>query len=286
MPKPVSTPPAPKDLNTVEELCLAGQRIEQFHSPSLNPEPYWEEALRRDPGDARVNTVFGIRKLRQARFAEAEAISARPSSGSRPITPPPRTGKPFTTWALALKAQGRLGEARDALYKATWSQAWRAPAYYSLAELATLRGDRAAALDLVNRSLEANALDSRALTLKAALLRHAGQTRRALAILDYAERQTDPLDVGLMAERWLAQGGKAAPESGSNPAPLPGYRTRGGRRICGRRPMAGRRRHPEGHGPGGKRDQAGITPLAYYYLGDFAERLGEGGKASNTDAWR
>ena len=31
-----------------------------------------EEALKRDPGDARVNTALGIRRLKQARYAEAE----------------------------------------------------------------------------------------------------------------------------------------------------------------------------------------------------------------------
>ena len=35
MPAPVTPPPAPEDIKTVEELYLAGQRIEQFHDPSL-----------------------------------------------------------------------------------------------------------------------------------------------------------------------------------------------------------------------------------------------------------
>ena len=34
--------------------------------------PFYEEALRRDPSDLRVNTVVGIRLARQAKFAEAE----------------------------------------------------------------------------------------------------------------------------------------------------------------------------------------------------------------------
>jgi hypothetical protein len=63
MPKVVEPPPAPGNLKTVEELYLAGQRIEQFHDPGREPEPYWEEALRRDPGDARVNTT-AIRQLK------------------------------------------------------------------------------------------------------------------------------------------------------------------------------------------------------------------------------
>ncbi len=273
MPRPVENPPAPKDLGTVEELYLAGQRIEQFHNPSLSPEPYWAEALRRDPGDARVNTVFGIRKLRQARYAEAEAHFHKAIERLTAGYTAPRDGEAFYYLGASLKAQGRLGEALDAFYKATWSEGWRAPAYFSLAELATLRGDEPAALDLVSRSLEANALDPRALTLKSALLRHTGRIRRATGILDYAERQTDPLDVGLMTERWLAAGGKANPDLAQT---LRSHPTAGLEAAVG---YADAGLWREGSAllkfmVQTAEDPTRISPLVYYYLGDFAERLG------------
>jgi hypothetical protein len=72
MPPVVEPPPPPADIATVEQLLLAGQRAEQFHSPTLDPDPFWREALRRDPGDARVNTAYGIVKLKRMQFAEAE----------------------------------------------------------------------------------------------------------------------------------------------------------------------------------------------------------------------
>ena len=279
MPKPVTNPPAPKDLDTVEELYLAGQRIEQFHSPSLNPEPYWTEALRRDPADARVNTVFGIRKLRQARFTEAEAHFRKAIERLTANYTSPRDGEAFYYLGAALKAQARLDEALDAFYKASWSEGWRAPACYSLAELATLRGDEPAALDLVGRSLEANALDPRALTLKAALLRRAGQTRRALGILDYAERQTDPLDVGLMTERWLARGGRAAPELVQTLRSHPAT----GLEVAVDYADAGL--WQEGAAilkfmVQTAKDQSRVSPLAYYFLGHFTERLGDAAKTA------
>ena len=50
--------PTPSGLTARQrELYLTGLRIEQFHNPTLDPDPYWEEALKRDPGDVRVNTV-------------------------------------------------------------------------------------------------------------------------------------------------------------------------------------------------------------------------------------
>jgi hypothetical protein len=73
-PAPVTPPPPPPQIATSEELYLAGLRIEQFHNPTLDPEPYWEEALRRDAGDARVNTVLGISYFKKARYADAEKL--------------------------------------------------------------------------------------------------------------------------------------------------------------------------------------------------------------------
>jgi tetratricopeptide (TPR) repeat protein len=204
MPKPVVPPPAPKDISTVEELYLAGQRIEQFHAPGVSPEPYWQEALRRDPGDARVNTALGIRQLKQARFAEAEDHFRKALARLTANYTDPKDGEPFYYLGLALQAQGQTNAAEDAFAKATWSQAWRGPAYYSLAEIATARADFPAALDALDRSLDANGLNIRALTLKAAALRHTGRTSEALAVLNLAAQKTDPLDMRLMAERWLA----------------------------------------------------------------------------------
>src|SRR4051812_42365625 len=72
MPKSVAPPGPPEQFKSTEELYLAGQRIEQFHNPGLDPLAYWQEALRRDPGDIRFNTSLGIRAFKQSRFAEAE----------------------------------------------------------------------------------------------------------------------------------------------------------------------------------------------------------------------
>jgi tetratricopeptide (TPR) repeat protein len=209
MPKPVVPPPAPAEIKTMEELYLAGQRIEQFHAPGASPEPYWEEALRRDPGDARVNTSLGIRQLKEARFAEAEQHFRKALERLTANYTDPKDGEPYYYLGVALKAQDQTKAAEDAFAKATWSEAWRGPAYYGMAEIATGRGDFTAALDDLDRSLDANALNIRALTLKAAALRHTGRTNEALAVLNLAAQKTDPLDARLMAERWLAHTGES-----------------------------------------------------------------------------
>jgi tetratricopeptide (TPR) repeat protein len=278
MPKAVEAPPKAEDIKNAEELYLAGLRIEQFYDPDWEPELYWGEALRRDPGDARVNTAFGIRKLKQARYAEAEAHFRKALARLTANCASPKDGEPYYYLGVALKAQGKTGDAFDAFQNAAWSDAWRGASCFSLAEIAAGRGNFPAALDFLERSLAANALNLRALTLKAAVLRHSGRTNDALAVLHDAAGRTDPLDVRLKAERWLAGGQVNAfdvlgtvsqfPETALETAAE--YANAGlwrdGTALLEAMVNSSAERLRE--------------PLVYYYLGQFVGRLGVAVKAS------
>jgi tetratricopeptide (TPR) repeat protein len=203
MPVAVTPPPPPADIKHDEELDLAGQRIDQFHDPLHDPDLYWQESLRRDPGDVQAHMGLGLIDLRCARFPAAEQHFRQALARLTAQYTTPKNAEPYYYLGVALKGEGRMNEAYDAFYKAAWSQEWRAPSYFSLAEIAAGRGDFTAALDLIDRSLDANALNVRAYGLKAAVLRHLGRAEAAQATLAMAESKTDPLDVRLMAEAWF-----------------------------------------------------------------------------------
>jgi tetratricopeptide (TPR) repeat protein len=203
MPEPVTPPPAPREIASVEELYLTGLRLEQFYNPALSPTPYYEEALARDPGNARVNLRLGIGNLRRGLFAEAadrfRAALARPTADYTS----PRDGEAFYYLGLAAKLAGDLDTAYDALYKATWSQAFHAAAYYQLAQIDGRRGEASAALAHLDRSIASNAWNSDALVLKAAVLRRLGRLEEAaeLAGAIVADR---PLGLWAWHELYLA----------------------------------------------------------------------------------
>ncbi len=202
-PEPVTNPISPQRIENNEELFLAGQRIDQFHNPSLDADPYWEELLKRDPDNVSANTGLGILDLRCAKYDSAELHFRKAIDRLTFQFTSPKNAEPFYYLGVALKGQGRPDEAFTSFYKAAWSQEWKAPSYYSLAEIAVDRSSFDTALDYINNSLDANAFNLRAYSLKASILRHLGRHEEALTLIEFALKKTDPLDVRLMTEKWL-----------------------------------------------------------------------------------
>ncbi|WP_245605674.1 DUF5107 domain-containing protein, partial [Promicromonospora kroppenstedtii] len=57
-PDPAEEPPAPDEVGTVEELALIAAHLDLYRHATRAPEPYWHEALRRDPGH--VDSLVGL----------------------------------------------------------------------------------------------------------------------------------------------------------------------------------------------------------------------------------
>lgn len=275
MPEPVTDYEPPSALKTNEELYLTGLRIQQFHDPSLEPEPYWEEALRRDPGDARVNTAMGITLYKKARYADAERHLRAASERLTARHTTPKDGEAAYYLGLALKAQGKLDEAFAVLARATWSLSFRGPGNFALAEIAASRGDTLEALNLVERAIEVNTLSTRAQNLKAALLRRLGRSKEALEVLNGPSRKADPLDVRAMSERWLISRSPAdakALASTLNQHPSTALETAAEYMNAGL--------WKDGtdvltHMTANAADKTKLNAMVYYYLGYFAARLGQ-----------
>jgi Tfp pilus assembly protein PilF len=214
MPQPASAPGDPKEIRTVEELVLTGQRLEQFHNPSVDPEPYYREALRRDAGDSQANTALGILKLKQARYGEAEKVLRAAADRVEQNYTRAKNCEPLYYLGLSLKWQEKYAAAEVALQRAAWCYAWQSPAYFQLAEIASLRGRTAEALALAERSLVTNQWNTKALSLKALLLQRMGEGGKA-AETRRQIRAIDPLDLrGYRELMELAEVTMAFPQEG------------------------------------------------------------------------
>jgi len=204
MPKPVEPPPAPEDIKTIEELYLTGQRLDQFHSAALEPYPYYEEALKRDPYDSRVNTELGILYCKRGMFKEAEEKLNQAIERLTKNYTSPKSGQAHYYLGLALKFQGKYDAAYNALYKATWSSGLHTAGYYNLAEIDCIKGDFERALKHIDRSIAANAWNTKALNLKSAVLRRLKRIDEASQL---ASRTLafDPLNFWAGHELYLAK---------------------------------------------------------------------------------
>lgn len=193
LPPAVVPPQEPKAVPATEELYLTGLRLEQFHNPALEPDPYYEEALRRDPNDVRNNTALAILYLKRGRFAEAEQLLRRAVARVTANYTRPRDGDALYYLGLALQCQSRLNEAEDWFQRAAWNHAWRAASDYRIAQIRAARGDLEGALAHCDRALVTNAWHTPALFLKAMLLERHGRGGEA-AQARQRIRDIDPLD--------------------------------------------------------------------------------------------
>ncbi|MEA4927366.1 MAG: DUF5107 domain-containing protein [Candidatus Limiplasma sp.] len=181
MPTPAAPLPEPRELATVEELYLAATHLEQYRHATFEPDAYYLEGLRRDPGDIRCNTGYGTLLLRRGLFAESERYYRAAVARATWKNPNPYDSEPYLGLGLSLYYQQRMAEAFDALYKATWTAAQQEIAFYYLAAIAATQGRLDEALELVERALVRNSHNLKARGLRAILLRRLGRQAAATA---------------------------------------------------------------------------------------------------------
>jgi tetratricopeptide (TPR) repeat protein len=169
-PEPNKHLPAPSEIKTAEELYFDGLWLYQFHSIN-DPMPYFEEALKRDPGNYKVNTQLGIMNIQDFKWDEAEKHLRTAVSRATLHYMRPRDCEATYYLGIVLKEKGEIDSAYDCFYNAIWDYAWQSAGYYKLAEIDCLRGNLEKALDHINRSLSTNINNEEAINLKTILFR-------------------------------------------------------------------------------------------------------------------
>jgi len=192
-PPPATAPPGPDAVESVEELYLTGVHLTQYRHPTRTPEPYFAEALRRDPGHAATHVALASASYRRGCFdtavMHAEAAIARLTLRNRN----PRDGEPHYLLGLAQARRGEPEAARDAFAKAAWDVRWAGAADVELARLAARSGHPAEALRCAEVALRAVPDDSRAEAARVVSLRLLGRSDDAEEVVA-RWRTRDPLD--------------------------------------------------------------------------------------------
>ncbi|OLS42190.1 DUF5107 domain-containing protein [Bacillus sp. MRMR6] len=179
MPEAAKPLPNPVELKTTEELYLAGLHLEQYRHATFEPEDYYEEGLKRDPKDIRINVAYGTLLLRRGLFAESEQYFQTAIRSLTWRNPNPYDSEAYYQLGLSLKLQGKQKEAYSAFYKSTWSAAWKDSGFFSLAQIAAENGAWKEALELIEASLNRNHRNLKGRHLKTVILRKSGRLAEA-----------------------------------------------------------------------------------------------------------
>ncbi len=181
IPDPAPAARQPKEILTNEELYLTGQHIEQYRHATYLPNPYYTEALKRDPGDIRVNNAYGMLLLRRGLFKQAESHFRTAIERMTARNPNPYDSEAYLNLGIALLYQGQDDQSYDAFYKATWTAAQQETGFYYLAAIDCRRRDYRLALEHIERSLVKNSHNLKARALRGMILDQLGQSAQAAA---------------------------------------------------------------------------------------------------------
>jgi tetratricopeptide (TPR) repeat protein len=202
MPTPAKPALEPADVESVEQLFLTAQHLEQYRHATYSPVPYYQEALRREPTDIRNNNALGKWYIRKGQFAKAEPFLRKAVETSIQRNPNPYDSEPYYNLGLCLKYLDKADEAYTVFYKSTWSNAWKDTGFFEVAKTDMTRGHFGLALDHINQSLDRNANNSKAYVIKTAALRSLKQWYKALNVADTA-LERDGFNLGVIFEKML-----------------------------------------------------------------------------------
>lgn len=211
IPDPASAPPAPEAGTSAEELYLIGIHLEQYRHATFNPDSYYEEAIRRDPGHSRAHTAMARRLLYRDRPLEALEHAQKAITRVTRWNDNPESGWPHYYLGLSNTRIARYRDAEQAFCKSAWSDDSRAAALYELASLEMRSGHFDDALIHLDECLQVRPESERAADLRLTALRKNGnklEFNRAHAELC----SINPLSYFAACEQWLGEHA----ESGDN----------------------------------------------------------------------
>ncbi len=196
LPDPMPRDPKPEDVKSLDELFTIGDRVEKFREVEKALE-YYEEAVRRDPGDVRTNTALGLIDLKNGKSEEALARF------EKALERDPAFYKAWYYKGMAQMLLGRCGDAEFSLNRASYDFTWYAAAQFELAQLTLRQGYAEKALEHIERAIRGNGDNVQALAVKAVALNRLGRNEEALKLAGEVQK-TDPLDLLSLAAKGLA----------------------------------------------------------------------------------
>ncbi|MBF4572407.1 DUF5107 domain-containing protein [Herbiconiux sp. VKM Ac-1786] len=272
-------PPQPGEIESVDELYLTGVHLQQNRHPTRSAVPYFEEVLRRDPGDSRASVALGAVAYRRGEYDAARSHLERALERLTRRNLNPASGEASYRLGLVLERQGELGAAAVHVGKAGWDAAWALPSELALSRIALREGRGEDALRHARAAEAHDASNPDAAHLAILALRALGRDTEAASALA-ARRESDPLDAVAAVLAGLEQGevaGFADPKTVLTVAVDLARRGQWRAALAATEALAA-----SAGGAGGSRGHAfgNPVPVAHYLRATWWEALGEPERAA------
>lgn len=202
IPDPAVPLGSPSELKSTEELFLGAQHLEQYRHATYEPADYYEEGLRRDPSDIRLNNGYGMLLMKRGNFASAKKHFETAIEKQTWKNPNPYNGECYFNLGLAEYFLGNESAAYDAFYKATWSHETQSAGFYWLALLACKKHEYEQALTFAKQSMIRNWHNMKVRALKASILRKLGRCNKDFLAESLA---IDPLSLDCLYEKAVTE---------------------------------------------------------------------------------
>ena len=191
MPEVITDMPIAAEMNSAEELYLAGVHVAQYRDPAVLPDSYWKEALKRDINH--IPSLIAMAKYEYGRYAFeiARDYAERAIKNVCRFNERVQSGEVYYVYAQILEALGEYKRAYDYYYKAAWAADSVGKAMTRIAMLDIRNKDYKAAINHAETALDYGRNNSLA---KAAMVIAAKSLRLDVTEMINEELTADPLD--------------------------------------------------------------------------------------------
>lgn len=193
MPDVISDMPLAEEMQSADELYLAGVHTEQYRDPCVMPDVYWKEALKRNPRHTPSLLAMARYELMHCNDEEALRQIKKAEKYRCLFNTRLQSGEIYYVHGEILETMGREKEALDYYSKAAWAADCTAKAMTRIAMLEIREKEYAQALRHAQNALDYGTKNGAAAAAQILALRYLGRQEEADRIA--RERISfDPLD--------------------------------------------------------------------------------------------
>ena len=121
MPEVITDMPNAAEMTSDDELYMAGLHVKQYRDPAVEPDVYWQEALKRNPTHAPSLLAMAEYKYQKGEYITAKEYAEKAIKKLCAFNERLKSGEAYYIYAQILEAIGEKKSAYDYYYKASWA---------------------------------------------------------------------------------------------------------------------------------------------------------------------